>query len=485
MSRINAVLAVLVLVVSVVVAAAAPASAACAPNTKTISGTIQGEDGRFVFALIGLDLFAGDTPIDNNGCALNRAGYAFVETVNESLGPDGATSGAGLTRAWSVKVPANTTRAFVEVYPRSAFTDPVGQTVKTRYGSAMYPNTPAQTGINLRLPLNCGLSGGGVTGSNGTISANVTRNGQPVTPSSVLVFSLGQLTGVPIQGWGIGDIRPGGFHTEALAGNQHYQVLVTQGGTTKRLLWIPLRGCDDLELDIDMNPNAAQYVEGATFFLSNDLNGSAEATIVYGFPGDEPVAMDWDGNGLDDIGVRNGNTFKLRDSITQGPVVRQFSYGRAGDELFIGDWDGNGTDTPAVRRGNEFFLRNDTFSGPAHFTLGFGKAGDEVFVGDWNGDGKDTFAVRRGNIIFLRNDLVSGPATTVFGYGRAGDEMFVGDWNGNRNDTFAVRRAAKFFVRNSTISGPADTTFSFGEPSDTVLVGDWNANGADTFALFR
>jgi hypothetical protein len=485
MSRINAALAVLALIVSTVVLVAAPASAACSPSTKTLSGTIQGEDGRFIHALIGVDLFAGGTQINAQGCADPSAAYEYALTVNTQLGPDGATSGGGLTKTWSVQVPANATRAFIEVYPRSAFTDPPGKTVKTRYGMAMEHDTPVGTGIDLRLPLNCGLAANGAVGRTGAIEANVFRNGNAVTPTSVLVFSLGQVTGVDLKGMSVGDIRPGGFRADALAGDQHYQVLIIQGGSVRRLLWIPLNGCADLELNVDMNPAAIQTVPGATFYLSNDLNGSAESTLLFGFPGNEPVAMDWDGNGLDDIGVRSGNTFELRDSITEGPVARRFSYGRAGDELFIGDWDGNGTDTPAVRRGNQFFLRNDTFSGPAHLTLGFGKAGDEVFVGDWNGDGKDTFSVRRGNIIFLRNDLVSGPATTVFGYGRAGDEMFVGDWNGNRNDTFAVRRSAKFFVRNSTISGPADTTFSFGEPTDQVLVGDWNANGADTFGLFR
>lgn len=483
--QISRLLTVITLVASFTVIGAAPASAGCVSGTRTFSGTIEGEDGRFVHAMIGIELFAGNQRVDAHGCPSTQM-YHIAERLNTSLGAEGAESSAGLTKTWSVQVPSNVTRAFVEVYPRSVNTSPPGGTDKARYGSTMHHDTPITERPVIQLPLNCGLFGGGVSGGNGTISAQVFRNGKPVTPDRVHVFSLGPNDSPKILGWTVADIVPGGFEAPHLAPNQHYQVFVTQGGSTKRALWIPLERCAELDIDIHMEAGAAQTVDGATFYVSNSLGGgAADQTIIFGYPSDEPVALDWDGNGLDDIGIRKGNTFEVLASMVPNWPAKTFSYGRAGDELFIGDWDGNGTDTLAVRRKNVFHVRNDTNSGPAHFTLGFGRAGDEVMVGDWDGDGKDTFAVRRGNIVFLRNDLLSGPATVVFGYGRAGDEMMVGDWDGDGNDTFAVRRGAEYFIRNDTISGPAHVNFRYGRADDTVLVGDWDANGTDTFSVYR
>ena len=473
------------LVTASVVGDSAPAGAACVSGTKTFSGTVQGEDSRFVNVLIGIELFAGNQRVDANGCPSTQH-YHIVKTLNTSLAADGAVSGSGLTRNWSVQVPSNVTRAYVEVYPRSSQTNPPGKTDKSRYGTTMHHDTPITASPNIRLPLNCGLSGGGIEGGNGTITGRVLRNGRAVTPDSVIVFSLGPNSSPKILGWGIANVVSGGFVAEALAPDQHYQIFITQGGTSKRVMWVPMNRCADVDIDIDMNPNVVDPIAGATFFIANSFGGgNAAVTTVFGFPGDQPVVGDWDGNGFDDIGVRRGSRFEVRYGTGAGFPSKVFGYGKPGDELFIGDWDGNGTDTLAVRRGKEFYIRNDTNSGPAHVVLGYGKPGDEVFVGDWDGDGKDTFAVRRGNVFYLRNDLQPGNATTVFGYGKAGDEVLIGDWDGDREDTFAVRRGNRYFLRNDTVSGAAHITLAYGKPTDTVLVGDWNGDSIDTFGVHR
>jgi len=222
-----------------------------------------------------------------------------------------------------------------------------------------------------------------------------------------------------------------------------------------------------------------------TWFFSNRLaSGSADFTIGFGpSTADAYLVGDWDGSGVDGIGIRRGSLFDQYNLQTGS--TRTVSFGTADDEVFVGDWDGNGTDTFAVRRGNVFLIRNSVLSGPADAELGYGRRGDEVFVGDWDGNGTATFAVRRGNVFLIRNSVLSGPADAVFGFGRADDPVLVGDWNGDGKDTFAVRRGSRFFVRNDLRTGPAATIFDYGVAGDAVAVGDWDGNGTDTLVVHR
>jgi SpoIID/LytB domain protein len=222
----------------------------------------------------------------------------------------------------------------------------------------------------------------------------------------------------------------------------------------------------------------------STFYLNDTFSAWANHEVRLGRATSEPLAGDFDGDGIDTVGVRDGNVLTLAQDHT-GSTTTTLAYGRAGDELFVGDWDGNGTDTFAVRRGNTFYIRNSLTSGPADTVIDYGRAGDEVFVGDWNGDGRDTLAVRRGNTFFIANSLTSGPADTVIDYGRAGDEVFVGDWNGDGRDTLAVRRGKTYFIANTLAGGPADTVLDYGRAGDTTVVGDWDGNGTDTLGVHR
>ena len=63
--------------------------------------------------------------------------------------------------------------------------------------------------------------------------------------------------------------------------------------------------------------------------------------------------------------------------------------------MIIGDWDGDGVDTLAVRRGNTYFFTNGTNGGQADDVITYGRVDDVILVGDWDGDGVDTLAVRR------------------------------------------------------------------------------------------
>jgi hypothetical protein len=52
----------------------------------------------------------------------------------------------------------------------------------------------------------------------------------------------------------------------------------------------------------------------------------------------------------DTLGVRRGGTYHLRNSLTSGPADTVFGYGNPTDTAFTGDWNGDGVDSIGVRR---------------------------------------------------------------------------------------------------------------------------------------
>lgn len=221
------------------------------------------------------------------------------------------------------------------------------------------------------------------------------------------------------------------------------------------------------------------------FHLNNAWGPVADITFRYGDRGADVFVGDWDGDGVDTVATRVGNTFHIRNSNSYGPADRVVPYGRVGDTVLVGDWNGDGVDTFAVRRGKEYHVKNSLTSGPADVVIAYGHDTDQVLVGDWNGDGRDTLTVRRGHLYYVKNRIAGGEADTVVGYGRAADEVLVGDWDGDGNDTFAVRRKARYYIKNTIAAGDADFELVYGRPTDHVVVGDWDGDGEDTLGVVR
>ncbi|WP_103063641.1 N-acetylmuramoyl-L-alanine amidase [Actinomyces qiguomingii] len=220
-------------------------------------------------------------------------------------------------------------------------------------------------------------------------------------------------------------------------------------------------------------------------YLNDSWSAQANKTFTYTTPATAVFAGDWNGDGIDTTGVRNGASYGFRNTNTSGASLRTFVYGRNTDQVLVGDWDGNGTDTLAVRRGNTYYFKNSMYGGNADKVVTYGTASDQVIVGDWNGDGKDTLAVRRGREYHIKNSLAGGKADRVVTYGKPTDAVLVGDWNGDGKDTLAVRRSATYYVRNSLTSGVADIVQTYGRATDQTIVGDWNGNGKDTLGVVR
>jgi hypothetical protein len=246
-----------------------------------------------------------------------------------------------------------------------------------------------------------------------------------------------------------------------------------------------------------------------TFYLRN-VNSTGNADIAFGF-GDPsvhyiPLVGDWDGDGQDGVGLYDPATatWHLRNSLSTGNADITFAYGVPDRTTpgwkswmpLVGDWDGNGLDTIGlVDPATDFwYLRNSLSTGDADITFGYGDPGAvwTPLVGDWNGDGKDTigFFDPAASVFLLRNSLDTGSADIAFGYGApgAGWKPLVGDWAwpasgsglavvADKIDCVGLYDPASSYVylRNSLTTGPADLTFGYGATARgwVALAGRW------------
>jgi beta-propeller repeat-containing protein len=224
------------------------------------------------------------------------------------------------------------------------------------------------------------------------------------------------------------------------------------------------------------------------FFLRNsNTTGGADITVAVGQPGDIPVTGDWDGDGVDDAGVfrpstgqfllRQPRTILIAGRPTTIVTTITVNFGQAGDLPVVGDWDGDGIDTVGVFRNGVFLLRNSNTSGSADLTVTFGAAGDLPIAGDWDGDGIDTVGFFRPSAIqFQLTNTSQGVAAPDFSFffGIATDLPVVGDFDGDGIDTVGVFRDGQFFLTNSNSNPNVALNVLVGVAGDVPVAGDWD-----------
>jgi hypothetical protein len=217
----------------------------------------------------------------------------------------------------------------------------------------------------------------------------------------------------------------------------------------------------------------------AGWFLRNsNSSGDPDISINYGVLGDYPVVGDWDGDGIDTIGIYRNGVFFLSNSNTTGIADIVFAFGMPGDQPISGDWDGDGIDTVGLYRSSAiaFYLRNNNSSGTPDISLLLGLPGDVGISGDWDGDGFDTIGVFRPSdgMLFLKNTNTGGFADVAINYGLPGDKPVIGDWNNDGIDTIGVYRGDTFYLRNSNTTGFADLIATLTTSGDLPVAGNWD-----------
>jgi hypothetical protein len=238
----------------------------------------------------------------------------------------------------------------------------------------------------------------------------------------------------------------------------------------------------------------------STFLLTQSTTSvvSQTATQTSQLAGQKGVSGDWDGDGTDTIGSFTNGVWKIRNAnfplVVLPPPFGAITvnFGATGDLPVVGDWDGDGIDTVGVFRPSigQFVVTDSTGSNPSFVSsvtkVNFGIAGDLPIAGDWDGDGKDSVAVYRpsvGQTFFTNADisvksvnpitLNPGVDLTAF-LGIAEDLPVSGDWNGDGVDSLGLWRpsTAQFFLSDDNAN--LRPTFIFGQTGDQPIVGDWD-----------
>jgi hypothetical protein len=228
------------------------------------------------------------------------------------------------------------------------------------------------------------------------------------------------------------------------------------------------------------------------FFLRNsNTAGSADITVNFGLAGDIPLAGDWDGDGDDDVGVFRAavGQFILKKGFSRTcllpPCTITLFFGQAGDKPIAGDWNGDGIDTVGVARNGQFLLTNgpntNNTTPAVDFTINFGLGTDVPVVGDWDGNGIDTPGVFRDGFFFLTNGIngqnVNNTAPLVdinAIFGQIGDLPVIGDWDGDGVDTLGVFSNLTNFTLSNRFDATGAFNVAFGQTGDRPVAGDWN-----------
>jgi hypothetical protein len=192
---------------------------------------------------------------------------------------------------------------------------------------------------------------------------------------------------------------------------------------------LPILG--DWDGDGTATPGLYRQSDGFFYSRNSNTTGVADAECFAGDPSDVPIAGDWDGDGDDNLGIYRPSEqrFYLYTSTCTGTPMGaaqiSFLFGNPGDKPVAGDWDGDGIDEVGLHRESTgfFYWRNTLDTGVADGEIFFGDPGDRFVAGDWGtGDGKDTPGLFRPSDVtfYFRHTLTQGVADSQFTWTGAG-----------------------------------------------------------------
>lgn len=221
---------------------------------------------------------------------------------------------------------------------------------------------------------------------------------------------------------------------------------------------------------------APQPVESVWYLKDAPSGGSPDAVVPYGMSSYRQLACDWDGDGIETIGVYAGDTFYLRNQNASGSPNLAVRFGWAGVTPVCGDWNGDGVDTIGVYAGGHWYLRNANAAGLPESTFTYGWSAAAPVVGDWDGDGIDGIGVMSAGNWYLRSTASSGGAEAVATYGYSGALPVSGDWDGDGDDSIGIFDRGTWHLRQDTAAGRPDLTFTYGWADTKPVSGDWNGD---------
>lgn len=183
--------------------------------------------------------------------------------------------------------------------------------------------------------------------------------------------------------------------------------------------------CDGVD-----TPGLYRQSDGYVYLRNSNTQGIADITFFFGNPGDIPVAGDFNDDGCDTVSVYRPSESRVYiinalgvNGGGLGAAETDYLFGNPGDVPFAGDFDGDGIDTIGLHRPSTglVYLRNSQTTGVADTQFIYGDAGDRLVANDWNGDGKDSPALFRPstNTHYFRFTNTQGNADAQYVWGRS------------------------------------------------------------------
>jgi photosystem II stability/assembly factor-like uncharacterized protein len=229
------------------------------------------------------------------------------------------------------------------------------------------------------------------------------------------------------------------------------------------------------------------YNAGMWYLRNTNTTGVADINVAFGGDvSDLPVVGDWNGDGVDTIGVYRNNTgfFYLSDSNTAPTVAYSPLFGNPGDQPFAGRWDATmtGSGIGVYRNSNGvLYQRKSLTSGVDDFFAIFGNPGDQPIAGDWEGNGFDSIGVYRSSAQtwFMTNNSTPSGITFSdidFVWDIATTAPVVGDWDADLDSTVGyLTEAGVFALHPNNATTGSDNVFAFGPAASKPVAGKWSA----------
>ncbi len=182
--------------------------------------------------------------------------------------------------------------------------------------------------------------------------------------------------------------------------------------------------CDGVD-----TPGLYRQSDGYVYLRNSNTQGNANIRFYFGNPGDVPIAGDFNGDGCDTVSIyrqTEGRVYIInklgQNDGGLGAADYSYYFGNPGDKPFVGDFNGDGIDTVGLHRESTglVYFRNSNTQGNAEFEFYFGNPADRLIAGDWNGDGADSPAIYRPSdrTFYFRYTNTQGNA----------DEQFLWGW---------------------------------------------------------
>jgi RHS repeat-associated protein len=180
------------------------------------------------------------------------------------------------------------------------------------------------------------------------------------------------------------------------------------------------------------------------------------------------IAGDWDGDGVDSIGlyeVKTG-TFRLWNGDPTGVPDYQFNFGPGGSNLIpiAGDWDGDGITTVGLydRKSGRVVLSNSNTAPKIDIDFVFKSPGlgkDVPITGDWTGKGFDSVGVYdpSDSVFYLRDKNADGKPDHGISFGVKANQAIplAGDWDGDGFTSIGLfdPKTGALYLRDTMVSG--------------------------------